>query len=119
MVPIKKLPLEKDIQRECCEWLDKEGFFFWRSNNIPVFGQNNGGNRTFRSMGKYSPKGIPDIILIYNGKFIALEIKRPKAKLRPDQEVFQARCADNGAKYFVIHSLDELKEVYTDYILEI
>lgn len=108
--------LEKDIQREICEWLNTHKFFFWRSNNIPVFGMNNGGKKTFRSLPKYTPKGIPDIIVIHNGKFIGLEVKRPKAKLRPDQAIFKGNVEDNGGYYHEVHSVDEVDTIMSRYV---
>lgn len=103
--------LEKDIQRTICEYLSVKKYFFWRSNNIPVFSTNNAGKRTFRSLPKFTPRGLPDIIVIYKGQFIALEIKRPKAKLRPEQADFGSKCIENGGKYFILHSLEELQEL--------
>jgi hypothetical protein len=101
-------PLEKDIQRAICEYLEFKKYFFWRSNNIPVFGENNAGHRTFRALPKYTPRGLPDIILVHKGKFVAIEVKRPSAKLRPEQEEFALRCITNGVEYWKVTSLGEL-----------
>jgi len=109
MTQEKSKVLEKDIQREICDYLHDNGYFFWRSNNIPVFGMNNGGKRTFRSLPKYTPRGLPDIICVFKGKFIALEVKRPGALLRPEQEEFGVRCVLNGGLYHVVRSLEEVK----------
>lgn len=105
---MKSEPLEKDIQRTICEWLTLKQLFFWRSNNIPVFGMNNGGQRTFRSLGKWTPRGIPDIILLIHGQFVGIEVKRPGRKLSPDQEIFKERCEKNGAVYLIVTSLEDL-----------
>jgi hypothetical protein len=110
------IPLEKDIQREICQWLDNMGFFFWRANNIPVYGMNNGGKFTFRSMPKYTPKGICDIIVVHNGLFIGIEVKRPKAKLRPEQEQFMEDVYSNGGLYHVVTSVQDLYSVMGKYV---
>ena len=102
-------PLEKDIQKVICEWLQLNNLFFWRSNNIPVFGMNNGGKRTFRSLPKYTPRGLPDLICIVMGKFIAIEVKRPGARLRPEQAEFGARCIENGGIYWCVTDLSEVR----------
>ena len=104
----KKIPLEKDIQRAICDYLALKNYFFWRSNNIPVFGKNNAGFKTFRSLPKYTPRGIPDIIIIRKGEFIAVEVKRPKAKLRPEQAEFASKIVVHGGTYWVVHSLEEI-----------
>jgi len=105
-----KKPLEKDIQREICEYLSENNYFFWRSNNIPVFGMNNGGKKTFRSLPKFTPRGIPDIILLHDGKFIGFEVKRPGEKLKPDQIIFKNNCDNARVDYFEVHSIDEVKK---------
>ncbi len=118
-IKLQDLPLlEKDIMNQCCQWLHNSGVFFWRSNNIPVFGRNNGGAMTHRSMPKFSIKGVPDIILVHEGMFIAIEVKRPKAKLRPDQEIFMEKTIKAGAHYHVVHSLDELIAVMHRYLTQ-
>jgi len=103
--------LESVIQRDICDWLEQGGYFFWRSNNVPVFAMSNDGVRRFRSLPKHTPRGLPDIIVIQAGKFIALEVKRPGAKLRPEQADFGLRAIKAGGSYHVVHSVDELKEL--------
>lgn len=104
--------LEKDIQREILEMLNFNHLFFWRSNNIPVFGRNNAGHKTFRSLPKFTPKGLPDIIVIYHGNFIGLEVKRPTARLTTEQTHFYTQCRENGGFYYKVTSVDEVKEVF-------
>lgn len=101
----EKKQLEKDIMREICQYMEDKGLFFWRSNNIPVFGMNNGGKMTFRSLPKHTPRGLPDIMCIYKGTFIAIEVKRPGAKMRPDQLFYGDKCVLNGGIYRVFYSL--------------
>lgn len=107
----KPIPLEKVIQKQICEYLDKFKYFFWRSNNIPVFGMNNGGKKAFRSLPKHTPRGLPDIIVIYKGKFIALEVKRQGAKLRPEQAEFGTKCTLHGGFYYKVESLTQVQDI--------
>jgi hypothetical protein len=104
----KEIPLESDILREVCEYLTDEGYLFWRCNNIPVFGLNNAGKMTFRSLPKYTPRGLPDIIIVHKGYIIAVEIKRKGAKLRVEQESFKNSLHAHGGIYLVIHSQSEM-----------
>ena len=104
-------PLEKEVQNTICEYLTLKGYLFWRNNTLPVFSRNNAGKMAFRSMGKYAMKGLPDIIIIKNGKFIGVEVKRQGINaLRPEQTRFQELCIKNNAYYIVVHSLEELLE---------
>ncbi len=112
-----KLPeRESDILNGVCTWLKLNNFFYWRSNNIPVFGKNNAGVMTFRSMPKHSMKGVPDIIIVREGKFIGVEVKRPKAKMRPDQFIFKALCEANHGEYHVVYSVDDIVSLMTKYL---
>jgi hypothetical protein len=114
MTPKKQL--ESYIVKEICEWLaGRKDLTFWRSNNVPVFsfsGRNNKGEMRYRSLPKYTPRGLPDIMVICNGKFIGIEVKREGAKLRPEQAEMGMRITLNGGFYFVAHSLHELKELF-------
>jgi hypothetical protein len=112
----KKVPLERDILNDVCKWLQDNEFFFWRSNNIPVFGRNNAGKMAFRSMPKFSVKGVPDIIVIFEGVFIGIEVKKPSAPLRPDQIIFREKCVSNGAQYHVVYSLGDCIEIMSKYV---
>ncbi len=115
---MEKVKLEKDIQREICDWLNLGGCFFWRSNNIPVFGRSNDGVKRFRALPKYTPKGIADIICLVNGTFVALEVKRPNywGKQSPDQEQFEINVKKNGGLYFVVRSLEDVKNIWEKFV---
>lgn len=101
----KLVPLEKDIQFAICEYLEIKRHFFWRQNTIGMFDK---GKDTFRSLPKYAMAGVSDIIVIRNGIFIALEVKRPGGKQRPSQVEFQKGVERAGGKYFVVASVTDV-----------
>jgi hypothetical protein len=107
-----KKKLENDIQNEIFDFLLKENYFFWRSNNVPVFGKNNGGKYMYRKLPKHTPKGLPDICVVHNGEFIAVEVKRDGCHLTEDQALFGEKVMCANAWYYCVHSVDELKEKY-------
>lgn len=110
-----KKVLEKDIQREICEYLESEKVFFWRQNNVPIFGRNNAGKMTFRSMSKYTPKGLPDIMILHNGSFIGIEVKRDNTRKPSEEQIhIGAKFFINGGFYYVVSSRKEV-----EYILEV
>ena len=112
MKEIKK-KLEKDIQREICDWLFKKEFFFWRSNNVPVFDK---GRMQFRALPKYTPRGLPDIMIIFKGKFIALEVKVPDFwKYTEDQKLIKSKIVDNGGSYHLVTSLNQAQYIMDFY----
>ena len=107
----KDVPYETEIQRTICDWLALRKVFFWRSNNVPVFGMSGSGVKRFRSLPKYTPRGMPDIMCVIKGKFVGLEVKRPNAKLRPEQAQFGLKLIDHGGNYHTVHSLDEVQRL--------
>ena len=109
-----KKKLEKDIQREICDWLFERGYFFWRVNNTPIFDKGH-----FRPLPKYTPRGIPDIIVIIDGHFIGLEVKRAlvhhndsvRGVLSPHQKAFGEKVMANGGTYAVVTNLAEARDI--------
>lgn len=108
---MEKIPLEKDILRDVCEYLATRDICFWRSNNVPVYARNNGGKMAFRSLPKHTPRGLPDIMIVSGGVFYAIEIKRPKAYLRPEQLQFRDKVEKYGALYYVVTSVEDMKRI--------
>jgi len=111
-----RLPLESEILRDICDELSQRGLFFWRSNNMPSLGRFGvDGKARFRAMPKHAAKGVADILCIVDGRFIALEVKRPGAKLRPEQAEWGTRVVLNGGEYAKICSVaDALAVIYAD-----
>ena len=106
---------ETEVLRDCCNYLQEHQYFFWRNNNIPVYG---------RALPKFTPKGLPDICIIIDGKFYAVECKRPFAenneRERNGRKVrggmlsgFQAewghKCVLAGGAFIVARSVEELR----------
>lgn len=106
----KPVPLEKDIQNSICEYLEWKDHMFWRQNTSPTI-QNSGEKWHFRAMSKYSLKGVPDIILIKDGLFYGLEVKRPKGKQNPDQLEFQRRCEEKKGRYYVVTCIEDVQKL--------
>jgi hypothetical protein len=71
----------------------------------------NGGKRsireakTFKAIGVVA--GVPDLILIKDGKAYGLELKAEKGRLSPAQRITQEAMHDAGAMISVSHGLDE------------
>lgn len=103
--------LESDVQRLICDFLAYKGLFFWRSNNVPIYARSGDGKMRFRALPKYTPKGLPDIICIRNGHFIALEVKREGCKQTPDQILIQNEIEDNGGYYYVVTGLSDISKI--------
>lgn len=102
---------ESEIQTSICEYLDMKRRFFFRLNNIPAFNRQEGGGFTMRRLPKFTPRGLPDIIVVAGGAFVALEVKSATGKQSPDQKIIQSDIERHGGKYFVVRSIDDVIKI--------
>ena len=61
-----------------------------------------------------SGKGIPDLLVMKDGRVWFVELKTPRGKLSPHQERFKMMCEYYGVPYIVIRSLDEAQALILD-----
>lgn len=99
---------EGEIQTTICEYLEMKRRFFFRLNNIPAFDRKDGGGFTMRRLPKFTPRGLPDIIVVAGGQFIALEVKSSIGKQSPDQKLIEAEIKKHGGKYYLVRSLEDV-----------
>jgi hypothetical protein len=97
---------EGDVQRAICEYLALKRYFFWRQNTAPTYDVTRG---VFRAMPKYAMKGIPDIIIVKDGRFIGLEVKGPTGRLSADQIAFRDELERNGGTYIVAKGIEDVQ----------
>jgi hypothetical protein len=102
---------ETDIQNSICEYLAVKKHFFFRLNNIPAFSKNPDGSIRMRRLPKYTPRGLPDIIVIKDGYFIGLEVKKPKTYQSKEQKEIEKQIKEAGGEYYVVRSIDKLIEI--------
>ncbi len=102
---------EGDIQNSICEYLEIRGRCFFRVNNIPAFNRQEGGGFTMRRLPKFTPKGLPDIIVVAGGLFFGLEVKSKVGKQSPDQKKFEEWVKKHGGKYFVVRSIEDVQAI--------
>jgi hypothetical protein len=99
---------ESDIQAAICDYLSAKRIFFWRCNNIPAFHRENDGRTVMHRIGKFTRKGIPDILAVHGAKFYAIEVKTKTGKLTPDQAIFGRDVQRAGGEFVVARSIDDV-----------
>lgn len=104
--PLFKPPKEKDIERAICDLLAARNFFFWKNPQAGYFDARVGRFRKHTS--PYVMRGTPDIIIVYKGQFIGLEVKAKKGIQSPDQREFEEKCQKNGGRYFIVRSVEDV-----------
>ncbi len=87
--------LESAIVKDICNYLKTlDKCFFWKEHG-----------------GMYGTAGLPDIIVCYKGKFLALEVKRPGGKLTKLQEKTIKDIKAAGGKACIVTSVEEVREI--------
>lgn len=102
---------ESDIQTSICEYLELKQRCFFRVNNIPAFNRKEGGGFTMRRLPKFTPRGLPDIIVVAGGIFYGLEVKTKIGKQSPEQKDFEKWVKQHGGKYHVVRSIEDVQEI--------
>jgi len=82
---------EKEITRAIRQYLKIRQIFHWKE-----------------MQGLGSHKGVADIIGIYDGKFMAIEVKTLKGKLSDHQRTFLDAVKDEGGIAIVARSVDDV-----------
>lgn len=101
---------EADFQKHIVELL--------RAHKIPVFAVRNERNEGLadaaRSLKMGRVKGAPDLIAGKNGMSYWLELKTDVGRQSPEQMCFQAIAPVFGAKYIVVRTDEDIKELLND-----
>jgi hypothetical protein len=79
------------------------------TGNIPAFNRNGDGSIQMRRLPKYTMKGLHDIIIIKQGQFVGLEMKRPRTYQSPEQKGFERELMDVGGQYAAARSIDDVQ----------
>jgi hypothetical protein len=117
---------ETDIVRSCLDWLALHRIKAWRTNNTGIFDPVKKIHRGFHGL-----RGVSDILGILPrmvclaegaeelfGNFLAIEVKRPGEKPRPEQETFLCDIRAAGGIALCVHSLRELEEQLQPFLRE-
>lgn len=99
---------ESVIQAEILRWLKTTGLMFWRSNSGSLFLRGRHIN--------LGPLGCADISLVIppDGRFVGLEVKSAKGRVRGDQITYAAGLTAQGGKYYIVRSLQDAKNAVAE-----
>lgn len=101
---------ESEILNSICEYLKLKKYYFWRSNNIPVFDTK---RKCFRKFPKWCLKGVPDIFVLTPTRTIGIEVKSEIGKQSEDQKLFEFfwKSPSANREYYLVRSLDEVMKI--------
>lgn len=97
------------VQNAICAFLDtRTDLFFWVSKTQGTFDPT---RKTFRRMGKWNRKGVPDITAVLDdGRMLLIEVKSAKGRVSPEQKAFHEKARIMGALVIVARSVDDVKK---------
>ena len=102
---------EKDIKRDIVRYLKIQGAFVWVNVSAGIWDPKKG---FFRKQNGYGMlNGVSDILGIYKGLFIAIEVKRKPNKATQEQEFFLSEVNRNGGVGMVAYCLEDVIERFS------
>lgn len=91
-------------------YLFKQHIFAFRCNTQGTYDQTTGKYRPARTT------GIPDIIAIPNGRFLGIEVKTGKDRLRDAQIGFHQNVSQSKGLILVVKTMDDFVKQYNQLI---
>lgn len=86
---------ESEIVKQIKEYLKTvKGCFFWKEHG-----------------GQFGTAGIPDLIICFKGRFVALEVKTATGKTTVLQAITQKRIQEAGGIAAIVRSVDDARRV--------
>jgi penicillin-binding protein-related factor A (putative recombinase) len=98
---------EKAIEKQILLYLWARRIFSTKIDSTGIYDPK---KQCFRSnKNEFKRKGVSDIIGIYKGKFLSIEVKSEKGKLTEDQMKWFSDVKSNGGVAFVARSIEDVE----------
>ena len=99
---------EKQIQNSILDWLRANKIFCWPENTTGIYDPR---KRVFR-LNPRMMRGVPDIIAVYKGRIIGIEVKSATGKISEHQHIFSMLLQEAGGHYTVAKSVDDVERYF-------
>lgn len=100
---------ERDVKRAIIDFLRVNNVFCWVNVSGGIYDPRKG---CFRKLNGYGMrKGVPDILGIFRGKPLAIEVKLPGNGPSKEQQEFISEFSWYGGIAFVATSIEEVRKV--------
>jgi len=97
--------LEKNIQKAILDYLAYRRDVYWFRSGSGAIKTEDG--RYFKT-GK---RGCPDITVLFDGRYIGIEVKGLKGKQKPEQKEAEQQIKRCGGEYYIVRSVDEVVNI--------
>jgi len=98
---------EKAIENSILFYLARREIFAWKVKSVGTFDPKIG---KFRKSSNLYMKGVSDILGIYKGKPLAIEVKSKKGVLSDEQKTFLIKFKINGGIAIVARSIEDVED---------
>jgi hypothetical protein len=98
---------EKQIENEILVFLELSGAFAWKNQTTGIYDPKIKAFR--RKMNRFHLNGVADILGIWQGKPLAIEVKTEKGRLTDRQTSFLSRFIAYGGVAFVARSVADVR----------
>jgi penicillin-binding protein-related factor A (putative recombinase) len=97
---------EKVVVSQILTYLQSRGVFIWKNASVGIWDQQ---RKCFRRpVSKFQIKGVSDILGVYGGRFLAIEVKAKKGVVSKEQVTFLKAIRDRGGIAFVARSVEDV-----------
>lgn len=97
---------ERAIQNQICAYLKLRGAYVFIHDSVGIFDPSRGCFR--RNNSPHRIRGVADILGIYKGRPLAVEVKTPTGRVSPHQKEFLKNWAAAGGIGFVARSVEDV-----------
>ena len=101
--------IESDLQKSVIQYLTIKHIFHYRQNSGAIVTERKGKKGFYRFT---SMNGLPDIVCVYRGQYVGLEMKSNKGKLSENQIMFREKLEQAGGKYIEVRDLDTIIKLF-------
>ena len=98
---------ETQIKRAICQWLVYNKALIFTHDSVGIYDAKKGIWRSNRD--PYRRNGVSDILGIWRGKFLAIEVKTEKNYPSKEQKLFIADVIKHGGIAFIARSIDDVR----------
>jgi len=110
---------EARIQQECVMWFRNEHCRVGCDPKCVIFSVPNEGKNMKEQAAKIQTgllSGVADLIVLFPGKTVFIEMKDDKGTQKPKQKTFEESVNSLGFDYYICRSLEEFKSIILLYI---
>lgn len=100
--------LERDIKRQIMIWLQWRKCFCWVNQSVGIWDEKQNAHRKLNGFGQI--RGTADILGIWKGKPLAIEVKSSTGKLSLYQTMFLQNFANAGGIAIVARSIEDVEK---------